>query len=58
MQDNSTRRPIGYWLIVLSGLVLFSAALIFLLALARHMRLSGDDYCYNAVLSQRGFFGM
>ncbi len=40
------------------GLVIFSGALVSLLALGWHMRLSGDDYCYNAVLAQEGFWDM
>ena len=58
MSRKDSQRSVGYWFLLITGLVLFSSALITLLALGWHMRLSGDDYCYNAVLAQEGFWGM
>ncbi len=40
------------------GLGVFFAALLLTAYLASRMRLSGDDYCYRAVLVQEGFWGM
>ena len=39
-------------------LVLTAMALMTLAALASRMRLTGDDYCYNAILAREGFWGM
>ncbi len=58
MNKKIKKHPFIYWLIIGLGLLIFSSALIFLLILGSHMRLSGDDYCYNAVLAQKGFWGM
>ncbi len=58
MANKNTGHSFTYWLVIVLGLLIFSGALIFLILLGSHMRLSGDDYCYNAVLAQQGFFGM
>jgi len=47
-----------YWLVMGACFILLSAGLVFLALLASKMRLSGDDYCFNAVLSQKGFWKM
>jgi hypothetical protein len=58
LSRKNSQRSFVYWFVIVTGLVFFSSALICLLALGWHMRLSGDDYCYNAVLAQKGFWGM
>ncbi len=58
MIKNNSGQKLIYWLMMGLGLLIFSSALIFLIFLGSHMRLSGDDYCYNAVLAQQGFFKM
>lgn len=58
MSRKDSKRSLVYWFLLVAGLVIFSSALLTLLALGWHMRLSGDDYCYNAVLAQEGFWGM
>lgn len=47
-----------YWLVMGVCLVSLSGGLVFTSLLASQMRLSGDDYCYNSVLAQYGFWGM
>ena len=58
MSRKDFQRSLTYWFLLVAGLIVFSSALLTLLALGWHMRLSGDDYCYNAVLAQKGFWGM
>ena len=55
---NQKRHGWVYWLVMGVCLTVLSAGLIFVALLALKMRLSGDDYCFNAVLSQKGFWGM
>ena len=55
---NQTQHGWFYWLVMGICLTLLSAGLVFLALLALKMRLSGDDYCFNAVLSQKGFWRM
>lgn len=54
MKNHNKLNQILLWVL----LILFSSSLIFIFILASHMRLSGDDYCYNAVLVKEGFWGM
>ncbi len=47
-----------YWMVMGLGLGAFLSALGAMGFLAGQMRLSGDDYCYRAVLAREGFWGM
>lgn len=58
MTMKTKRQGKIYWLTMGVLLTLLSSSLVLLVLLASHMRLSGDDYCYNAVLTQKGFLGM
>jgi len=52
------RYKINYSVMLGVLIVALSSALVFLTVLASKMRLSGDDYCYDAILSEEGFWGM
>jgi hypothetical protein len=56
--NRASGRSIGYW--IFFGLILLAALVGILsqLFIASQMRLTGDDYCYNAVLSSEGFWKM
>lgn len=54
MKNHNKHYEILLWVL----LILFSSSLFSMFILASHMRLSGDDYCYNAVLEKEGFWGM
>ncbi len=60
MPDKSKNQPLAFLTRLLAGigLVLCTAALLAMAVLGSQMRLSGDDYCYQAVLSQQGFWSM
>lgn len=54
----SSKRGRIYYLFLSVLIISLSTALFYIGLLATKMRLSGDDYCFNAILSQEGFWGM
>jgi hypothetical protein len=56
--NNTQRGPTWHKIIFGFIFIVFSLSILSQLLLASHMRLTGDDYCYNAVLSREGFWKM
>ena len=56
--NRGSERSIGYWIVF--GLILLTAAFGILsqLFVASQIHLTGDDYCYNAILAGDGFWKM
>jgi len=52
------RKGILYWIVLGVLILVCSAGIISQLILGSQTRLTGDDYCYNAVLAQEGLWGM